>query len=428
MTTPMDPFERKLPDALADLASPRTPDYMFDILGQTAARRQSRPWVTRARRQSTSRTGRLLLLGVAALLATAIGGATLIASRPEPAFTQRPPIVTGELVPKSLIGSWTGVPRPLPSGTGDSIRLLMFTASALFGMDPAGASFISRAVLGDDGRLVLQSTAEDAWCTDGSEGRYDWAVSADGHGLILSGSDDPCAIRHAALVGEWTFRPDADGPCFHCRGELGAGTYRSVAFDPVARPGGPASDFGHLTYTVPTGWMNTVDSPVAFGLAPTPTSLGSPSLPDGSGRMTDGILLLAHPTAIEAAACAGVEPAAADDTAASLMASVVASPFLQASPPEPVDVAGVRGIWADLQTGPSVSRQCDGGFRVPVIGATDGPMSTAIRLGSDDRTRLYLLDRPDGTVVAIAITATDPDRFDALVAAATPIVSEMVFD
>ena len=32
MTTPIDPVERRLPEALTDLASPRTPDYFIDIL------------------------------------------------------------------------------------------------------------------------------------------------------------------------------------------------------------------------------------------------------------------------------------------------------------------------------------------------------------------------------------------------------------
>lgn len=44
MSTPIDRFERRLPDSLADLAAARTPDYMIDILGQTARTRQRPAW------------------------------------------------------------------------------------------------------------------------------------------------------------------------------------------------------------------------------------------------------------------------------------------------------------------------------------------------------------------------------------------------
>jgi hypothetical protein len=44
--TPIDRFERQLPNALTDLASPRTPDYLIDILGRTARTRQRPAWAS----------------------------------------------------------------------------------------------------------------------------------------------------------------------------------------------------------------------------------------------------------------------------------------------------------------------------------------------------------------------------------------------
>jgi hypothetical protein len=44
--TPIDSFERHLPSALTDLAAPYTPDYLTDILGQTAATRQRPAWAS----------------------------------------------------------------------------------------------------------------------------------------------------------------------------------------------------------------------------------------------------------------------------------------------------------------------------------------------------------------------------------------------
>jgi Tol biopolymer transport system component len=44
--TPIDRFERHLPMALTDLAAPRTPDYLTDILGRTARTRQRPAWAS----------------------------------------------------------------------------------------------------------------------------------------------------------------------------------------------------------------------------------------------------------------------------------------------------------------------------------------------------------------------------------------------
>jgi hypothetical protein len=43
---PTDRFERQLPVALTDLAAPRTPDYLTDILGRTARTRQRPAWAS----------------------------------------------------------------------------------------------------------------------------------------------------------------------------------------------------------------------------------------------------------------------------------------------------------------------------------------------------------------------------------------------
>ena len=43
---PIDTFERQLPVALTDLADPRTPDYLTDILGRTAVTRQRPAWAS----------------------------------------------------------------------------------------------------------------------------------------------------------------------------------------------------------------------------------------------------------------------------------------------------------------------------------------------------------------------------------------------
>jgi Tol biopolymer transport system component len=90
---PIDRFERALTAALADLADPRIPDYITDVLGQTARTRQRPPWASLERwlpMDITSQrvpivglpwrqVGLLALLGL--LLATAL--TVYIGSQPE---------------------------------------------------------------------------------------------------------------------------------------------------------------------------------------------------------------------------------------------------------------------------------------------------------------------------------------------------------
>lgn len=80
MTTPIDPFERRLPRAFTDLAEARTPDYLIDILGQTARTRQRPAWAIPGRWNPmlnlTHRPAFALLTVV--LLAVALGGGFLL--------------------------------------------------------------------------------------------------------------------------------------------------------------------------------------------------------------------------------------------------------------------------------------------------------------------------------------------------------------
>ena len=84
--TPIDRFERQLPMALTDLAEPRTPDYLVDILGQTARTRQRPAWASLERWlpmdiASTTRPVRgapWRQLGVLALLAVLLATAVAV--------------------------------------------------------------------------------------------------------------------------------------------------------------------------------------------------------------------------------------------------------------------------------------------------------------------------------------------------------------
>jgi len=85
--TPIDRFERQLPAALTDLADPRTPDYLIDILGQTARTRQRPAWVNPGRWNPMSglMARPALLAAIAAVIIVLVGGAFLASRRELPA-------------------------------------------------------------------------------------------------------------------------------------------------------------------------------------------------------------------------------------------------------------------------------------------------------------------------------------------------------
>ena len=89
--TPIDPLERRLPDALADLAAARTPDYLVDLLGQTARTRQRPAWATPGRwYPMTGFASRPALAAIAAILVVLVGGGILL-SRQTPSGVGGPP-------------------------------------------------------------------------------------------------------------------------------------------------------------------------------------------------------------------------------------------------------------------------------------------------------------------------------------------------
>ena len=87
--TPIDRLERRLPDGLTDLADPRVPSYLDDILADTARQRQRPAWsflerwlpmTLVLRRPATAPPLRALwVLILAAVLALALAGGALVA-------------------------------------------------------------------------------------------------------------------------------------------------------------------------------------------------------------------------------------------------------------------------------------------------------------------------------------------------------------
>ncbi len=118
--TPIDRFERHLPDGLTDLASPQVPGYLDDILADTARKRQRPAWsflerwlpmTLVLRRPATAPPLRASwVLVLASLLALALVGTALVAG--SAILSSRPPTGARALPPTNCPAG-----TPLPSGT-----------------------------------------------------------------------------------------------------------------------------------------------------------------------------------------------------------------------------------------------------------------------------------------------------------------------
>lgn len=111
----------------------------------------------------------------------------------------------------------------------------------------------------------------------------------------------------------------------------------------------------------------------------------------------------------------GSGPPAADVDA--LVRSIRSSPDLEATAPLAVSVGGLHALQMDVvATGQLAVGGC-------------GPMVLEGVYAGEDRTRLYLLDLPEGMsaqVLAIAISALDSE-FERVVEAAAPILDSFEF-
>ena len=117
MTTPIDPFERQLPDLLPDLAAARTPDYLIDILGQTARTRQRPAWATPGRWNSMLSFGtRPALVAVTATALVVLVGAAFLINRGGQSAAGGPPSPAPTMWPAPS-------PTPLASPTPSVVTL-----------------------------------------------------------------------------------------------------------------------------------------------------------------------------------------------------------------------------------------------------------------------------------------------------------------
>ena len=176
-----------------------------------------------------------------------------------------------------------------------------------------------------------------------------------------------------------------------CLGPLSAGTYRTAVLQTP------------LTYTVPNGWANDVDTAGNFQLLPPNASF------EGVDAGTADYVSVADGVAAASADCEEHPQIGIDTTPAAIATFLAAQPGIAPTTPTPVTVGGLRGVVLDLELAEGYSAGCpyvgyEGVPMVPMLHhQAGGPAVLHNVLLPDNATRLYLLEGPHDRTIAIEV-------------------------
>jgi len=191
--TPIDRFERNLPMALTDLAAPRTPDYLIDVLGRTARTRQRPAWASIERwfpvelvsTRATIARMPWRQLGVLALIALLLAAAlaAFVGSQQRRLPPPFGPAANGSIVFSDGGDIYIGDPR-----TGERKAIVSgpeMDSAPLYSLDGTRVLFErggSPFVTSDSGGTVTQVPSE------GSPNLNSWSFSPDGRSIVAFAS------------------------------------------------------------------------------------------------------------------------------------------------------------------------------------------------------------------------------------------------
>jgi hypothetical protein len=203
--------------------------------------------------------------------------------------------------------------------------------------------------------------------------------------------------------------------CFgDCRGPLPVtATFESREFDPA------------LSYAVPSGWVNNIDAPRAYGLAAEGGYIG---------LMTGPFARVADPTCNtggipDASPTADLGTAGVGKTLAEVVATLSGDPRLLTTPAQTVTVGDRTGQMIDISIAPTWTGTCEWGGEVPavdILSTTDDHSGPGFRLVGTERSRFIFLDVGE-SVVEINIGVTDGTDFETFAAEVMPIIESMQF-
>jgi hypothetical protein len=236
-------------------------------------------------------------------------------------------------------------------------------------------------------------------------------------GLGLPGTGGPGQSPNQGSPTPSPTRYDCPAAQGACLGPLQPGTYLTARFAP------------RITYTVPTGWVNTQDTLGQVDLSY--TAGGDYTYPDGI-TFHDGISIFRRPVAESATSFVPLD--GIGGTALDLATWLDGHVDLDASALGPVTVGGAPGFRIELALPAGARTQpdhCTTDHREPRCESLFIGEDAAARFGfgivGPESVVVYLIDTPSGDTVMIVIDDVDGVDRAGLVAAATPIVNSLVF-
>jgi hypothetical protein len=326
-------------------------------------------------------------------------------------------------LPAALRATWVGATRTIPQIAIAMPRAVLSLAADTMNFS-GGASapvLFSSAKLTSPDTLALTLSLGGNGCQSGDVGTYTFTLSGgDGGGGLMSlhAVTDPCAARMAAVSGDW-YRSrchDVNGWCF---GDLAAGTYPSIFFNPWVAPQQWVSHLGALTYTVPAGWTSPEDCDGCFVLA----QQGAPE--NTAIYLFDDIV----PHSQDAACSEAAEPGVGR-TVGAISAWLTSLPGLVASSPTPVSVGGLTGVSIDLTVDPNWAHTCsysNGKALVSTFTDSDPGEGFDWNIGAGSKVRYILLDLGSDRTLLVDIEADTVAHWDDLIAGAMTVVNSFQF-
>ena len=329
---------------------------------------------------------------------------------------------TGVGAPAALVDRWVGSITEGPDGSSSASRPVLDISGAELRVDAGtgGSSDRFDSAIARSGPDALHLTAVNGngGCQPFDAGEYRWSLSPGGTSLTLVALSDACQARSSTLSGTWTHTACRDVRQ-DCLGPIEAGTYTSTAFDATG-----TGDAGQLIYTVPDGWANTGDVPIAYSLRPATDYANDPGS-DG-GDTASGIYLWAGTlAAAQPADCAGVAAPGVEASASAIATYLASLPGLVVVDGGTIDIDGREGRVLDLAIDPSYTGTCPWSagapFRSLITFADGGPDRGVWGIDASERLRVILVDDAPGRVVSVWVDGP-AGRFDELVTSAMPII------
>lgn len=182
-----------------------------------------------------------------------------------------------------------------------------------------------------------------------------------------------------------------------------AGTYTSAAFTPA------------VTYTVPDGWVPVADNAGYLGLQP-------------NNADTVGVYLFHEAQAAsQDAQCSAAAQAGVGTTSLAMSNWIRSLPGLQVSTPALATIGGFPATSLDITVKSGWTTSCPFADGLPAVPLIYSSVIDHWVVVGNEKLRLYLVDVPGQGTVLVDIDAFDGTQFDALIAAAVPVVKSMTF-